>query len=586
MQDNQIFLKLGLSQLQSLEKQHTGTSLVDLKLAIADKLVNSKIEEAKKYYFAANQYATKLNYNKGIATSDFGLGDVFRIKNDYGHARFHYLKSLNHFKQLENLIQQGRCIRRLGDVYYHIHELKKSLEYYLSALEIFKKLTLNKNSSYEIVQVAHLLATIGNVLKHTGDIDSAMRYYKRCHLIYTEQEFKNGIPGILLNIGDILELQNKNIAALDLYKEALDASEDHYLTSIALNRLGSVFLKLQEFEKAEEFFSRSREISLTNERRRGVLAAILKLIELNRLISNHDKALALSTTAANLAEELNDRNSSVAILKEKTLLLKAKHQYKSALEASLAHQKLKEELLSEKRLLELDHMKMLYEAEAKEHKIEQLRKEGNSNKKIIDVTLMGLAFLGASLVLVYRSAYYRKKTNKALKEAYSQVEKISKSDALTGLANRRDILECLCNEKNRSSRNGRIFSIIMSDIDFFKQVNDRFGHGHGDQILMQISKLLTESFRKQDIIARWGGEEFLLLLPETRMKNAINAAEKARILIENTIFRHNKVSLRLTMTFGVSEGNGSRSIDEMIQSADSALYKGKNSGRNNVSFIT
>ncbi len=584
MKDNSIFLKLGISQLQRLKKQHSGISLVDLQLAIADKLIDSKIEEAQNYYFEANQYATELSYSEGIATANFGLGDVFRIKNDYGHARFHYLKSLNLFKQSGNLVQQGRCTRRLGDIYYYIHELKKSLEYYLSALKIFKKLALNKNSSYEIVQVAHLLATIGNVLKQTGDIDSAMHYYKRCHLIYTEQEFKRGIPGILLNIGDILELQNKDIEALNLYHEGLDASEDHYLTSLALNKLGSIFMKLQEFEKAEELFSKSRQLSLSNKREKGVLSAILKLIELNRFTNNYNKALALANTAATLAEQLNDRNSSVAILKEKTLLFQAKHQYKRALEASLAHQKLKEELLSEKRLLELDHMKMLYEAEAKEHKIEQLRKESNANKKIIDVTLMGLAFLGASLILVYRSAYYRKKTNKALKEAYSQVEKISKSDALTGLANRRNILECLINEKKRSSRNGQPFSIIMSDIDYFKQVNDRFGHGCGDQILIQISELLTKSFRTQDAISRWGGEEFLLLLPETKLKNAIYAADKARALIQNTIFTCDKISLRLTMTFGVSVGNGNSSIKDIIHSADSALYKGKNSGRNNVSF--
>lgn len=172
--------------------------------------------------------------------------------------------------------------------------------------------------------------------------------------------------------------------------------------------------------------------------------------------------------------------------------------------------------------------------------------------------------------------------NLQLKEVMGKLEFISKTDSLTGLFNRRNMIEKIEEELSRYKRNKKPFSIVIADIDFFKNVNDTYGHDCGDFVLKLVSQNLLSAAREQDSIARWGGEEFLMLLPETGTEGAVKMAERARKSIEENVFNYNKISSSVTMTFGVSVYNGSEGIDSMIKRADNALYEGKRKGRNCV----
>ncbi len=179
---------------------------------------------------------------------------------------------------------------------------------------------------------------------------------------------------------------------------------------------------------------------------------------------------------------------------------------------------------------------------------------------------------------------YRKKlyAHRELEEAHDKLETIARKDPLTNLSNRRDMKEKILYEKNRFERSEKPFVIIMSDIDFFKQVNDKFGHDCGDYVLKTISNILFSSIRKQDIVGRWGGEEFILLLPETNLKGGKIVAEKIRKKIYKTEFIYQKNKIPIRMTFGVSVFKLHQEINECIIEADKALYKGKRNGRNKV----
>jgi diguanylate cyclase (GGDEF)-like protein len=175
-----------------------------------------------------------------------------------------------------------------------------------------------------------------------------------------------------------------------------------------------------------------------------------------------------------------------------------------------------------------------------------------------------------------------RESEQKLKEMNRTLEKLARTDPLTQLSNRRNIMEQITYEQSRAKRSGHCFSLVIADIDNFKSFNDKHGHDCGDQVLKEVSQLIKENLRAQDQVARWGGEEFLLLLPETELEGGIEAAEKIRKALEEKIFTYEGQSLSVTMTFGVKDCQCNESIDQCINAADMALYKGKEAGRNRV----
>lgn len=176
------------------------------------------------------------------------------------------------------------------------------------------------------------------------------------------------------------------------------------------------------------------------------------------------------------------------------------------------------------------------------------------------------------------------KKNVLVTEQAKKLELLATKDFLTGLSNRRDFLERAGQEEKRFKRIGRPFSLILLDIDHFKKVNDTFGHACGDKVLINVSRTLEDSLRAQDILARWGGEEFICLLPETGGDGVKSAAEKIRTDLKSHGHACSDGDVSITVTLGVCVYDGSCTIAECIRRADDALYKGKNRGRNQVVF--
>jgi diguanylate cyclase (GGDEF)-like protein len=171
-------------------------------------------------------------------------------------------------------------------------------------------------------------------------------------------------------------------------------------------------------------------------------------------------------------------------------------------------------------------------------------------------------------------------------ELIEELDSLSRIDPLTKVSNRRDIMEKLEGEQSRFERYGKCFSVIMCDIDYFKKVNDLHGHDAGDYVLKQVAMLLRKHIRELDKLSRWGGEEFLIVLPETSLAGAANAAEKMRRSIESYSFEYSGAVLKTTMSFGVScHANSGVKLEDLLKTADEYLYQAKNQGRNRVISI-
>ncbi len=171
---------------------------------------------------------------------------------------------------------------------------------------------------------------------------------------------------------------------------------------------------------------------------------------------------------------------------------------------------------------------------------------------------------------------------KELQAANKKLEQVASIDSLTQIYNRRSFLEKTSHEVARSNRTKKTFSIILADIDNFKRFNDTYGHACGDYILKEVATDLRSSLRKQDIVARWGGEEFIFLLPETSSSGAAVVAENIRVFIDSKNYWYQEQSLHISLTFGVSQFQAGLALDKCISNADEALYRGKKAGKNRV----
>jgi diguanylate cyclase (GGDEF)-like protein len=163
------------------------------------------------------------------------------------------------------------------------------------------------------------------------------------------------------------------------------------------------------------------------------------------------------------------------------------------------------------------------------------------------------------------------------------VERQALVDGLTGLANRRQCEETLAGELARVDRFGGALAVVVADLDWFKDVNDRYGHPAGDAVLREFARLLQETVRDVDLACRWGGEEFVLVLPGTDLDGAVRLAERIRVALEGrTVLTADGTPIPVTASFGVAATPHATAASELFAAADAALYEAKRGGKNRV----
>jgi diguanylate cyclase (GGDEF)-like protein len=172
-------------------------------------------------------------------------------------------------------------------------------------------------------------------------------------------------------------------------------------------------------------------------------------------------------------------------------------------------------------------------------------------------------------------------SNRKLSEAIARIEQVAVRDPLTNLYNRRFLMEVLERETARARRGGG-YAVCLIDIDRFKSINDSLGHGAGDAVLSQFAEIAAGHLRTVDVLGRIGGEEFLVVLPDTGIEGAANCAERIRAAVESSRFAGLPEGQRVTITAGVVRAGRDEAPSQVLARADRALYRGKQEGRNRV----
>src|SRR5690606_25450991 len=193
-----------------------------------------------------------------------------------------------------------------------------------------------------------------------------------------------------------------------------------------------------------------------------------------------------------------------------------------------------------------------------------------------------LSSLTFSTLFTFIIAYSRHTARQELVRMAQLYERASRTDELTQLSNRRDMRYHVDKEFSRFKRHHHHFSVILLDVDHFKLINDTYGHDAGDHVLVEIAQLLRETSRDLDLVARWGGEEFLILLPNTTLLQALTLAERIRNRIDQHSINYKGQNLRVTASCGVCSINQTRDLKQLLIQADLNLYQAKERGRNQV----
>jgi len=217
----------------------------------------------------------------------------------------------------------------------------------------------------------------------------------------------------------------------------------------------------------------------------------------------------------------------------------------------------------------------------------------------VAVTIFGVVLIGSSSSIARLTQMFfqskielgealaqTRESHRREMEMSQQLAEQARRDALTGAYNRRHIAEQLDYQLNTYLRTGQPFSVVMIDIDHFKQINDRYGHDTGDVVLKGVTRVMSQGLREIDVHGRWGGEEFMCILPSTRSEEAVICAERLRTLLKTCRLDAAAPGLIVTASLGVATCREGDRTDDIVKRCDVALYRAKSEGRDRVSVET
>lgn len=481
--------------------------------------------------------------------------------------------------------------RGLGVVHADRDDPDQALEAYQASLEASEAMG-------DRIEVAKTSSNIGNLYNTLGELEDSQRFHRRALSNFEQADWPMGIAGASINLGSLAgkfaaraesagdpdaarianeELRDYNLRALEIFRE-LDNQRG---IAYASNNIATALDRLGQPETAMEFHETALRLRQQIGDTFGVIQSLQTMATSQIGMGNHEEADRLLSEAE---EVLPEGNLSLALdaVNRRVALEEARQDFERALEGQREATRLQARMAEEQGRMRVDELRESFEAEQREQLIELLQSEATvaelttqRQRYFVGISLVTIVFLVAVLGLLY--SRYRLKVR-----ASTELARAARTDPLTGLANRREVRAQIEQGMQRYQRDRTPFSLIMADVDDFKLLNDRYGHEAGDLALVHLSRVLLDNVRGRDIVSRWGGEEFLLYLPDSKQSAAQAVADNLKRALDEAPFRLGDEELRLGMTFGTAEFKAGQSADACIGQADAAMYRGKSAGKNRV----
>ena len=480
-------------------------------------------------------------------------------------------RALAQARKLGYATGEAAALRNEAIAWWYRESYQRALDLVLQAQGIYEKLGDDNG-------VAGCLSTAGTIYLNIDQFDSALAAYQRALALAEKTGDQNRIGIVLSNLGTTsLGLKNPE-QALGYFQRALailekNGSELDILT--ALGNIGGAQRRLERYDEALATNARIIALAEKNDSKVRLADALTDTGQILLLRKRYDDAAPYLTRAVEVAKtnglKRNEREAELQWVK----LYEGKGDYRAALQHFYAEDELRSELFTEENARATAELQQKFEADKRERDLQarQLELVAQRNARNFFIAV-------SALVLVIAIANYGRYRGKR-REA-ELLDRLARTDALTGLSNRRAIIEALAREQQRATRGAPAFSIVLADVDHFKKINDSFGHDTGDVVLKQVAAAMRAAAREVDDVARWGGEEFLVLLTATAPDAALAAAERMRSAVRTLAIQADGQPLQVSASFGVSSLQAGEEVDACIRRADEALYRAKLDGRDRV----
>lgn len=430
------------------------------------------------------------------------------------------------------------CLDSLGD-------FEDALAILLKQLELAEQLGLDEDR-------ARLFLSIGvNYARREEHRRSLIYYEKSYQLQKTQAAGQEALGKALNNIGIANRKLGNLQTSLDAHLESIEylkaADSGRFLLVSASSNLAQVLTDLKQFEAASAEYARVEKLLESMDQPFYLAETFRCRCEFELLRGDPKAALGFCLRGLHMAEEADSQSDQYRIYLQLADVYEALDQPYEALESFRNYHRINQLVMAENSKRRMQKMRIL-------HEVQQCERENIQ--------------LHAALT---EATHLRKRLMKQ-----------SLEDQLTGLYNRYHLHDVLGKACENSRNRVKPFCVVLCDIDHFKKINDSFGHGVGDKVLQQIGKLFRQSARENDVHCRYGGEEFVLFLPDTDLYGGVEVSERIRQVVETYPWKNLRAGVQVSMSFGVADSSENGDAETLLNLADERLYQAKNRGRNTV----
>jgi diguanylate cyclase (GGDEF)-like protein len=443
----------------------------------------------------------------------------------------------------------------LGLLYGNSGDLETALEHLLAGLRILRE--------EGAPNLASLLNNIGNVYHELGDLRQALDFFRSAEEAFAEEGAWRGEAIAIGNLGRAHSALGHDADALTAYRRSLEIFQAHCDATYrpaAIARLASAHAALGSYAEAVRLFDVA--LAAMNDGHREFADEVLTAAGRFHLEQGDtDRAITLLESARSLLPPDEKTQRVYALHEALSRAYEQQGRLTEALRSFREFHRVRHGVAEAAATVRIQGLMLQFDVQRARQQ-EELFRLRNVELAQANQELEGL--------------------RQRLEAQNRELHRISIEDALTGLHNRRYLDLQLGIELHRAQRHRRPLCVAMCDIDHFKAVNDRFSHAVGDEVLRQLSRIFQESARASDIIVRFGGEEFLLVLPDTEVAGAVVLTERVRKRVAEHDWDAFAPGLRVTLSIGVAQLGESGDAGRLIAAADERLYAAKQAGRNRV----
>jgi diguanylate cyclase (GGDEF)-like protein len=519
-------------------------------------------------------------------------GDDEKIKENFGAALSTYREALTLLEKYNAGPAAPFLLNHTGLTLLVIGEYQEALDFLLRAAAASERtgdMECSSSSAY----------LIGYVHRDLANYDLALQYFRKAYETSVALGNQRRVIMALNEIGNVHYYRKQFAESLPYKEKSLKLARkfgDPELLANSLHDMGEFYHTLEQPGKALPMLQEALALYRRAGLARGTIITLTTIADLQLKLGNFDSGLSCLHEAWPLAEKTQQNRDLANILLLFSQIHEKMQDHRKSLEYHRRYHDLWARLFNEDKNKQIAEMQARYEVEKKQRENELLKQEKEIGALALDKerNQRNFLFYLALLVMILAALIYSRFRIKAranrkleaannqivaqqgkLEEAYRSMEDLARHDQLTGLPNRRVALEEIDREEKRFQRSQNPFSLIMTDIDGFKVVNDTVGHDAGDYVLRSVAALFSQSLRAQDMVYRWGGDEFLFLLPETGMDGALvfMAAVKEKIRASDFIFNGQRLQVAASMGAGVFASG--LTVESCLRSADQEMYRSR-----------